>query len=164
LDGGKNDGVPALSPRIVKYGEITVTGLSGDGSQTAEAWEAFDAMYKRKTFARSDSSGWEIRFYDGDVPAISGADVHVGFETASVTDGYTSVTLPESEYVVFDVPVASGYESRNSVMDVWLADNANIYAQRMYNGLYYAVERYGERFNVGSSDSSVEIWIPIVKV
>jgi predicted transcriptional regulator YdeE len=48
-------------------------------------------------------------------------------------------------------------------MNTWLADNAGIYAQRMSDGTYYAVERYGERFKGNAPDSVAEIWIPIVR-
>jgi predicted transcriptional regulator YdeE len=162
LNGGE---APTVSPRIVRRGEITVTGLSGDGLRTAEVWNGFDAKYKEKPFARADSGGWEVRFYDGERPAVPGADVHVGFETSGGApgDGYTSVTLPVSDYVVFDVLVRDGYESRNAVMNTWLTDNAGVYAQRMSDGTYYAVERYGERFKGDAPDSVAEIWIPIVR-
>jgi hypothetical protein len=157
---------PPVSPRIVHRGEITVTGLRGDGLQTAEVWNSFDAAYKEKPFTRANSGGWEVRFYDGERPAAPGADVHVGYETlgSAPGDGYTAVTLPASDYVVFDVLVRDGYESRNSVMNTWLADNAGIYAQRTSDGTYYAVERYGERFKGDAPDSVAEIWIPIVRL
>ena len=156
---------PIVFPRIIKSGEITVVGISGDGLRTGEVWTSFGTLYARQPFTKASEFGWEIRFYGGNKPVVAGKDIHVGFESMSaVTNGYTAVTLPESEYVVFDVHVAMGYESRNAAMDLWLADNANIYRQRMFGEFYYAIERYDERYKDDDPNSIVEIWIPIARL
>jgi predicted transcriptional regulator YdeE len=69
--------------------------------------------------------------------------------------------LPASNYAVFEVLVARGYNSANAVIDEWLETNRDKYRQRLIDGKPYAVEFYGERFKGDSEDSIVEIWVPI---
>lgn len=69
-----------------------------------------------------------------------------------------------SEYAVFDVYVAKGYDSGNEEMEKWIADNAMIYGLREFDGYEYIIECYNEKFKDGDKpDSIVEIWIPMFR-
>ena len=105
-------------------------------------------------------NGYEVRIYDGDK-----CTVYTGL---SVTDEqvdpvYSIFRIPASKYASFDVYPANGYDSENKAMDEWLSTNNEGYSQRLYNGLYYCVEFYDERFKGDEAGSIVEIWAPIEK-
>ncbi|MDR1531775.1 MAG: GyrI-like domain-containing protein [Clostridiales bacterium] len=80
--------------------------------------------------------------------SVLGQDVHVGFIPAGAEvpapaendSGFTSLTLPASEYAVFDVYAANGYDSENAAMEKWLADNAAQITPRELGGKKYVVE------------------------
>jgi len=78
-----------------------------------------------------------------------------------VNPAYRVVELPASEYASFDVYVARGYDSENSAMNEWLANNDQKYRERLLDGKHYCVEFYDERFHGEEEDSIVEIWVPI---
>jgi hypothetical protein len=146
-----------MQPKIIKKDRLYITGLTGDGAKTGEVWNDFARRYNVNPFPKADEAGHEIRF---------GESVHVGFQTASAAEGgeYSFVELPATEYAVFDVFVAKGYDSENDAMNQWLADNAAIYRQRELDGRLYVVESYNEKFKGGSApDSMVEIWIPLFR-
>lgn len=153
---------------IIKKSKLYITGLTGAGDKTGEVWSDFDNQYKEKTFAKADENGYEIRFSKtrrtGKEPDPM-KNVHVGFLTECLTDsGYTAIELPESEYAVFNVQVARGYDSGNTEMEIWLADHSAIYGLREYKGIEYAVECYNEKFKDGDKpDSIVEIWLPLFR-
>jgi predicted transcriptional regulator YdeE len=153
-----------MKPKMISKNKLFITGISGDGRKTGELWNHFDALYHNNPFSKADEKGYEVRFYDGDKPAVRGKDIHVGFNTENDQNynGYTTLALPATEYAVFDVYVANGYNSGNTDMDKWLADNAAQYRQRMIDGTAYIIECYGEKFNGGCQpDSIVEMCIPV---
>ena len=150
-----------MCPKIIKMRAFSITGLTGDGNQTAHLWEEFDKSFNAASFDREDENGYEVRFdYDGK------CDCHVGFAAKdSGIAGFTTLELSVTDYVVFDVLVANGYESENEAVNTWLRDNCDKYEEVKLNGKAYAVEIYGERFNGGDKpDSVVELWIPIREV
>ena len=152
-----------MKPIIIKRDKLFITGLSGDGNQTGPVWEDFDNRYNAKPFPKAEEHGYEIRFYDGEKPALKGQDIHVGFSTndAESLSGFTTIALPAAMYAVFDIHVSKSYESGNAIMDKWLEDNASSYKQLLMDGVGYVVECYNEKFD--QSDSIVEIWIPVEK-
>ena len=154
-----------MQPKIISKDTMNIAGLTGNGSDTGAVWGEFETQFAKHPFPKADENGYEIRFYDGEKPAASGKDTHVGFAAnVQTADGFTMVSLPPTEYVVFDVYVAKGYDSGNVEMDKWLSDNSAQYGQRMLEGVKYVVESYDERFNGGDEpDSVVEIWIPLVR-
>jgi len=150
-----------MQTRIIKARAFSVTGLTGDGNQTARLWEEFDKSFNAASFDRADENGYEVRFdYDGK------CDCHVGFAARdSGMAGFTTLELLATDYAVFDVLVANGYESENEAVNAWLRDNCDEYEEVKLGGKAYAVEVYGERFNGGNMpDSIVELWIPIREV
>ena len=152
-----------VNPKMIKRGALAVAGISGDGNKTGEVWQAFSKLHEEKPLADtlSPSGGsYEIRLYDGDL-----CTVHVGCAVngAPGDDAYELRTLPASEYAVFDVYVANGYESENNAMSEWLRTNAQGYSERLLGDTHYCVEYYDERFNGSEAGSIVEIWMPVEK-
>ncbi|MCL2409887.1 MAG: GyrI-like domain-containing protein [Oscillospiraceae bacterium] len=134
--------------------------------KTYELWNEFDSLYKNHSFKKVDENGYEVRFFDEEKSTIHGKDIHIGFltETTQSADGFSTIALPETEYAVFDILVAKGYDSGNAEMDKWLADNPAQYKQRLMDGMGFVVLCYNEKFKTGEApDSVVEIWIPMYK-
>jgi len=147
-----------MQPIIMVKDELLIAGLSGIGSDTGAVWAEFDKQYKAHPFSEVDENGYEVRFDSG--------GINVGFSVPSADGigGFSAFSLPAAEYAVFDVLVANGYDSENTAMDQWLADNADTYSQLELDGRKYVVEFYGEKFRGGNQpDSVVEIWIPLVR-
>lgn len=137
--------------KIKKLGTLNLVGLIGDGSKTTELWNRFD----EKTITVAGNA-YEVRFYQEDA-----CDCFVGIEEdSSKSTGLITLIIPESEYAVFDVCVANGYDSENDNMDKWLVANKANYKQKEMNHKKYVVEIFSERFNEGI----VEICIPIERV
>jgi len=122
-------------------------------------------MYQKSLFEKADENGYEIRFYDGEKPAVIGKNIHVGFiaKATEPIEEFATIILPATEYAVFDIFVAKGYGSGNAEMDRWLKDNPAQYRQLLMDGVGFVVECYNEKFKDGEPDSIVEIWIPVYK-
>ena len=153
-----------MQPKIIKRDRLFITGLSGDASKTGEVWSNFDNQFNNAPFPKSDENGYEIRFWSKEK---EGNDVHVGYstETGQQIDGFTSLALPATEYAVFDVLVAKGYDSGNAEMDKWLEDNSLLLKNREIDGNGFIVEFYGERFMGGDKPGSiVEFWVPFYRI
>ena len=151
-----------VDPRLIDRDGMLIAGVSGDGSKTGEIWDRFMKLNERIGLPNKVSdNGYEIRIYDG-----KKCECHVGLAVSDekVDSSFAIFRLPASKYASFDVYVAKGYDSGNSAMDEWLARNKSLYSQRTYDGKFYAVEYYDERFNGDEDDSIVEIWVPIEKV
>ncbi|HBR31434.1 MAG: GyrI-like domain-containing protein [Eubacteriales bacterium] len=137
--------------RIKKISTLNLVGLFGDGNKTSELWNSFEKMHLNKT-----KNSYEVRFYQEE-----SCDCFVGVEEENpINADLMTLTIPESEYAVFDVVAVNGYDSENDNMDKWLSDNRAVYRQREINGKKYVVEIFGDRFNEGI----VEICIPIERV
>ncbi len=150
-----------VHPRILSAPALLIAGVSGDGCKTGEVWQQYIQLEKEIGLSNKKSdNGYEIRLYDGE-----SSDVHVGAAVSddNVGPAFSLVRLPASRYACFDVYVAQGYDSENSAMDQWLQTNEDGYTQRLLDGKSYVVEYYDERFHGDSSDSIVEIWVPIEK-
>jgi len=150
-----------LHPKIIKRPALTIAGTLGDGNKTWEVWQAFEKLHKEKPLKnRNSDNGYEIRLYENDT-----STVYVGFAISGVPDdaAYALYKLPASEYAVFDVYVANGYDSENNAMNEWLRTNAQGYSERMLGNAHYCVEYYDERFQGSETGSIVEIWVPIEK-
>jgi len=156
-----------MQPKIISKEQLFVTGLTGNGSETGEVWGKFEANYENNPFAKADENEYEIRFFDGHKPVPYGKDIHVGFLSANAMNisDFTTITLPATEYAVFDVYIAEGYDSGNKEMDKWLSENSAKYSHKQMDGVHYVVECYNEKFKDGNQpDSIVEIWIPLEKM
>ena len=156
-----------MEPKIIRMDKLTIAGLSGNGTETGKVWNDFEGLYGKKPFRKTNENGYEIRFYDGEQKATPGMDIHVGFLSNDVVglDDFSTIVIPATEYAVFDVFVAKGYDSENKNMDKWLLDNADKYSQLQLEGKKFVVECFNQKFNGGDKpDSIVEIWIPIKKV
>ena len=151
-----------VNPRITRKEKLIIAGVSGDGNRTGEVWEQFMKLYETVDIPNKLSgNGYEVRIYDNDK-----CTVHVGVAVSDTNiDGRLSVMeLPASHYASFDVYPARGYDSENSAMDEWLANNDKGWSQRLLGGNPYVVEFYDERYK-GNDDagSIVEIWVPVKK-
>lgn len=151
-----------MEPRIVKEQELVIAGVTGDGMDTGGVWAVFEDAYDKTPFGKLRDDGYEVRFdYDGK------CDVHVGFAVDSATSviaPFTALTLPPSDYAVFDVFVKKGYDSENENMSRWLSGNDLGYTQSRLDGKHFVAEVYNDRFKGGDQfDSVVEIWIPVEK-
>lgn len=158
-----------MQPKIIKKDKLIITGLTGNGINTCEVWNSFSNRYENNPYPKLDESSYEIRFGSsrrtGRKPDPE-KSVHVGVLTEKAPENcdYVSIELPASEYAVFDVFVAKGYNSGNEAMEKWIADNAVIYGLREFDGYEYIVECYNEKFKDGDKpDSIVEIWIPLFR-
>lgn len=158
-----------MQPTIIKLEKLYITGLTGDGAQTLNFWTDFDNQYKVNPFPKANETGYEIRFCEsrrtGKTPEQS-KNVHVGFlaEKALKNSDYATVELPASEYVVFEVYVAKGYDSGNDEMEKWLTENKPAFGMREFDGFEYVIEVYNEKFKNGDQpDSVVEFWIPLFR-
>ena len=155
-----------MPPAIIRRDLLRITGLSGDGRHTGDLWHRFDKAWNDHPWSRVDECGYEIRFYCKNRPVPAGRDVHVGFASrdAGAAPEMETVALPASEYAVFEVRVAEGYDSQNKAMDDWLAANPQGYRARLLDGVGYVVECYGDKFKDGSQpDSRVDIWVPVIQ-
>ena len=150
-----------LNPKITKRDALTIAGTFGDGNKTTEVWTAFEQLSNEKPLDNKLSdNGYEIRLYDN-----GASTVYTGYAVSGTPKdkSYSLYTLPTSEYAVFNVYVANGYESENNAMNEWLQTNEQGYTERLLGEAHYCVEYYDERFNGNEADSIVEIWIPIEK-
>ena len=144
-----------MNPQIIMKETLTISGIMGDGNKTALLWDEFEkksAEIENKT----DENGYEIRFYYDDK-----CDCFVGHSVSNAAklNASETLSLPASEYAVFDVVVANGYDSENETIDNWLKNNSEKYIERKLTNKSYVVECYSEKFENGI----VEIWIPICK-
>lgn len=148
-----------VKPRMIKREALRIAGVSGDGGHTAEVWDAYMRVEDSIPDRRS-ADGYEVR-----IERPEGCLCHVGCTVAGKAEGgaYTVMTLPASQYAVFEVYVAEGYESQNATMKEWLETNEEGLRQRKLDGAPYVVEFYDERFAGAESGSIVEIWIPVEK-
>jgi AraC-like DNA-binding protein/predicted transcriptional regulator YdeE len=150
-----------VKPTIINKEALLIAGVSGDGNRTGDVWSAFEKLSQDKPLKNKLSdNGYEIRLYEGDT-----CTVYVGLAVSNMdVDGaYTVFQLPAAKYASFDVYVANGYTSENSAMNEWLQTNSEGLSEKLLNGSHYCVEYYDERFSGNSSDSIVEIWIPVEK-
>jgi len=155
-----------MQPKIIKKDTLHIIGLTGDGGNTGEVWNEFDRRYKENPFPKADENGYEIRFYDGEKSAPQHGDIHVGFLTKSNEKmaGFDIAVIPATEYAIFDVYVAKGYDSGNAEMDNWLADNAMLLKGLEIKGNGFIIEHYNEKFKDGDKpDSIVEMWLPFYR-
>jgi predicted transcriptional regulator YdeE len=155
-----------MQPKMIITGEISVTGITGDGAKTAEVWNKFEGKYAKSLFPKVGEDAYEIRYHDGERKVTNGKGVHVGYACDEKCPGFTTQILPAGEYAVFDVLVANGYDSENAAMEQWLDENKERYIRRQISCLNAAVERYvPEKFKGGDKpDSVVEIWLPVSRV
>ena len=150
-----------MQPKIIKKDTLYITGLTGNEAKTGEVWNYLYSQYNKNPFPKADENGYEIRFWSKEK---SGKDVHVGFLTESEHEAgeFTTIAIPPTEYAVFDVCVANGYDSGNAEMDKWLEDNSLLLKCRDIDGNGFIIEHYNERFKDGNKpDSIVEFLIPI---
>jgi len=153
-----------MQPEIISKGVFCITGKTGDGARTGEVWGEFDSMYNANPFAKIDENGYEVRFWD-----MSGETqgVHVGFltEPGHKIGGFDAMVIPPSEYAVFEVFVAKGYDSGNAEMDKWLDDNKQRLHIRDIDGKQFVIEYYDEKFLDGDKpESIVTFWVPFVRI
>lgn len=150
-----------LNPNIIKNKNFVIAGVAGDGNQTWDIWNQFEALCREKPLDNKQTeNGYEIRIYDKD---NNKCIVHVGYAVLdeNVPYPYSVIKLPASTYASFDVYVANGYESENNAMNEWLKTNKEGYTERLIDNKNYCVEFYDHRFNGNESGSIVEIWIPV---
>ena len=155
-----------MQPKIISREMLCITGLTGDGTKTNVIWNDFDRLYGAHPFSKASEEGYEIRFFNGEKPIIPGKDIHVGFLATNEQNvqPFTPLVLPATEYAVFDVHVAKGYDSSNTMIDKWLEDNKALFGQRWLDGTYFVVECYNDKFKGSDTpDSIVELWIPIFR-
>lgn len=152
-----------MQPKIIKKDKLYIKGLTGNGAKTGEVWNDLDSRYNKNPFPKADDNGYEIRFWSKEK---SGKDVHVGFLTESEHEAgeFTTIAIPPTEYAVFDVYVAKGYDSGNAEMDKWLEDNSLRLKCRDIDGNGFIMEHYNEKFKDGNKpDSIVEFWVPFYR-
>jgi len=149
---------PAAQPAIITRGPMFITGIAGDGYETLRTWQDFERRYGETPFPKADEYSYEIRFYGGDTEPAAGQDIHVGYlsDEAVAAEGFATVAIPATQYAVWEVVVAEGYDSQNKNMDQWLATHEGVYRQVMVDGLNFAIECYTPKFEQGV----VEIWVP----
>jgi len=146
-----------MNPTIIQRDKLIIAGLMGDGNQTALLWENFEKKSNvLKIKSRINENSYEVRLYYNDK-----CDCFVGVAVSNIEDNNVveGFCLPASEYAVFDVVVANGYDSENKTMDDWLKNNPDKYIERKLDGKSYVVECYNEKFKSGI----IEIWVPIHK-
>lgn len=148
-------------PRIIQKAEMIIAGVRGDGNKTGDLWEKFTEK-DNKIGLRNKSSNYcyEVRIYSDD-----SCDCHVSMAVSTVdgNDQFDLLTLPPSEYAVFEVFVAAGYNSQNGAMDQWIVNIPVGYLQSKLQGKPFIVEYYDERFKGNEPDSVIEMWVPIAK-
>jgi len=151
-----------MEPKIIEKDEIIIAGVCGDGNKTAELWEEFTRRDKKNGVKNKESDyGYEVRIYSD-----NHCECHVGASVSDVegNEEFDLLRLPPSEYAVFEVFVAEGYDSQNEAMDKWLEENPQGYVQAKYDEDPYVVEYYDERFKEDEPDSIVEMWVPVTKL
>ena len=86
-------------------------------------------------------NGFKIRIYSEDR-----CECHVGLSVSdnNIDNVFGTITLPASEYAVFEVFVSKGYDSENQAMERWLSENSKIYKQAQINGKSFVVEYYSD--------------------
>ena len=149
-----------MTQNMISKGRLYITGLTGDGAKSDELWKEFDNLYTKNPFPKADEIRCEVRFYDGEKPAVRGQDVHVGYitENDAPVDGFTTLAIPLIDYAVLDTDLVKGSVSGNEAMTKWLAENSAQYKQLMIEGAVISMERYGGKSKGDRPDS---IWIPV---
>lgn len=154
-----------MEPKIFSKEAFLVAGVIGGGDETGKAWEAFMKLDKMNPLKNKvGEEGYEIRLYPG---GEGPGKVHVGMQVkdSSVPAEYKLFFLPAATYAEFEIYPSKGYESSNTEMSKWLADNAGTYREALLDGMHFAVEVYDKRYK-GEKDptSVVGILIPIAPV
>ncbi len=153
-----------MKPRIFERDAFMVAGVTGRGDETGEAWDSFRKLNKVSPLANKvGEDGYEVRIY----PAEGPGEVHVGFEVKDthVPSEYKVLSVPTCMYAEFEIRPAKGYESGNSEMNLWLAENAATYREALIDGRHYAIEVYDARYKGDRDpDSVVGILMPISPV
>jgi predicted transcriptional regulator YdeE len=151
-----------MQPKIMKKDELIIAGVTGDGNKTHNLWRDFsEKLIKFGLKNKLSDNGYEVRLY-----SENGCDCHVGLSVSdnNIDKIFQTIIIPATEYAVFEVYVAKGYDSENESMRKWLDDNSGIYKQAKINNKAYVVEYYDERFNGEASESMIEIWVPVVRI
>ena len=107
-----------MNPTIIQREELVISGIMGDGNQTTLLWKNFEKKSKElKIKDKADENGYEVRFYyDNKCNCLVGALV----KDKNINTAFDTFCLPASEYAIFDVVVANGYDSENEAMGNWL--------------------------------------------
>jgi predicted transcriptional regulator YdeE len=143
---------------------LFIVGLSGNGSEIGKVWNEFKKLYDKEPFKRMDENGYAIHFSDKKDMLNSNMDIHVGFSSSNEKIiGFSTIVLPATEYAVFDILAAKGYDSENEEIKKWyLHCGGAYYLPQEIGGKKFVVECYNDKFKGGDKeDSIVEIWIPI---
>jgi predicted transcriptional regulator YdeE len=153
-----------VKPKIISKDAFLVAGVTGSGDETAKAWEAFTKLNKINPLTnKTAEEGYEIRIYPAECPG----EIHVGMpvKDTKVPAEYKVVKVPASLYAEFEIYPSKGYESSNAKMNKWLAENASIYKEAMFNGKHFAIEVYDKRYK-GDKDpaSVVACLVPVARV
>lgn len=155
-----------MQPQVVAKESLFIRGITGHGAETGKLWEEFQRRFALSPFATADADYYEVRFFKGEQPLPGGEDVHVGALTKTELPAgeFTTLQTPAGEYALWPVLVAKGYDSENTAMAKWQADNALRFGQRQWAENDFVVERYGEEFKGGTApDSVVELWLPVYR-
>ncbi len=153
--------VEMKKPSIIEKGKIEIAGVCGDGSETTKLWKKFCKRGAEFGVENKNSDhGYEVRSYSG-----GNCKCFVGFSVSDLegNEEFDRLTLPPSEYAVFEIHVAEGYDSQNEAMDEWIDNNEHGYVQSKYEGKPFVIEYYDERYKGDEPGSIVEIWVPIEK-
>lgn len=156
-----------MNPNMIKRNKMTLAGVSGDGSETAEVWRRFMKLAGEYPLAdKVSDDGYEVRIFDsatGSERIFAGCEIKEGAAVKGDRGEYEILEMPSSEYASFDVYVADGYESENNAMSEWLLSNDRNYVRKLYEGKPYCIEHYDARFDGDSDESIVEIWLPVIR-
>jgi AraC family transcriptional regulator len=145
------------APRLVEREAFTVAGLCA--RYTHETVAGIPALWQR--FAAHGASPNRIgpHEYGVCVPAEGGAfDYTCGIEVGGAApEGLVLLRIPAQRYAVFFHAghISAIRMSFRAIFDEWLPASGS----RATGGPDF--ERYDERFDVGTGDGGVEIWVPV---
>ncbi|MEO9475687.1 MAG: GyrI-like domain-containing protein [Cyclobacteriaceae bacterium] len=156
-----------LSPEIITTPEMHFVGMSLTMSyannRVVELWRSFGPARKRiQNTLKGDSYSMEVygadffQSFDPNKEFEKWAAVRVN-QGASVPEGMRRLTIPESQYAVFEYKGSSSHASGfyQQLYGVWLPTSGFVLDDRPH----FAV--MGEKYKNNDPESEEQIWIPI---
>lgn len=141
-----------MEPKIITIKEMTLVGMTSDGSDIRGLWMEY--MKKEKDIKNKvEGTAYEWHAWSAHKCVVA-AEVT---EVEDVPEGLSVVHFPAGQYAVFTHRLANGgYEGLNSVMNHWLTTGPYEQISDI------SIQVFDERFKGGDQpDSEIDFWIPV---
>ena len=150
-----------IIPRILLQGSLTLVGLAVNGSCAAAVpellWEQLSKRFAEIPYADPDAGYGLHQWTNGQHTCMAGLSVQ---QPGPVPEEMKTCTLPQHVYAVFYHPglIQSLSSTFENIYQTWLPDSGYNPAADFY------FEYYDDRFNPGSLDSVMFVYVPVEKM